>query len=125
VNNTWTKKGETTSIADQHRKDIEEAYEALASNGLRVLCLAYKCGKENIDSRGKPNICLLTILEQAEKSLTFVGLVGMRDAPRKDAKRSIRLCNEAGITVRMVTGDHPKTAISIAKQVGIINDHNE
>ncbi len=106
--------GESVSITEQHREDINKANESLASDGLRVLCVAYRHSTQKIEQR-----------EHAEKELTFLGLVGIYDAPRKEAAKSVRMCHEAGITVRMVTGDHPNTALSIAKQVGIVNKDSD
>ncbi|KAG2377563.1 hypothetical protein C9374_009079 [Naegleria lovaniensis] len=57
---------------------------------------------------------------QVEKDLIFVGLVGIQDPPRQGVKESISICHQAGITVRMITGDHKATAVAIAKQVGMV-----
>src|SRR5699024_113884 len=60
-----------------------------------------------------------------EKDLTFIGLFGLQDPPRKHVERAITECKEAGIKTVMITGDHKKTAIAIGKEVGLFgcNDH--
>jgi len=71
--------------------------EEMANEALRVIGMAYKKNSKTV----------------------FVGLMGMIDPPRKEVKNSIKLCEEAGIRVVMITGDHKLTAQAIAKQVGI------
>lgn len=53
--------------------------------------------------------------------MTFLGLIGIMDPPRPDVKSSIAACKGAGVRVTMVTGDHPTTAVAIARQIGIIS----
>jgi Ca2+-transporting ATPase len=100
-------------LADQ--KNAEKLFslnEEWAAKGLRVLAFAYKY----ID------ILPDTIsIETLEKDLVFTGLAGMIDPPRPEAKAAIEECITAGIKPVMITGDHPATALSIAKEVGIWN----
>lgn len=65
--------------------------------------------------------------ELAEKSedMTFLGVLGIYDPPRRESRRAVEMCHEAGIRVHMVTGDHPKTAANIAKAVTIIQNEAE
>lgn len=86
--------------------------EDMAEIGQRVLAFAIKSVPPS-----------QTVLEQKdiENSLTFLGMVGMIDPPRSEAKRSVAECHNAGILVKMITGDHPKTATTIAKQIGLHN----
>lgn len=60
-------------------------------------------------------------LSNVEKGLTFIGLVGIRDPLRPEIVDSVQKCKNAGITVRMLTGDNEKTAIAIAKEAGILD----
>lgn len=76
-----------------------------AKDALRVLALAYKKDAH---------------LEDAEQQLTFLGLVGMIDPPRPEAKSAIQKCQEAGIRLMMITGDHPITAEAIAHELGLL-----
>ena len=96
--------------------DFEKARQInseMSSNALRVLAVAYK----EIDEL--PNE--LTS-EDLENGLKFMGLVGMIDPPRPEAKEAVRICREAGIKPIMITGDHVITASAIAKELGILLD---
>lgn len=89
------------------RQRIRAAGEAMARRALRVLAIAYKPETE---------------LAHAERSAVFVGLVGMMDPPRPEARAAIAACAQAGIRAVMITGDHPMTAESIARELGILRD---
>lgn len=92
-------------------KEIEERYLKLTENGLRVLALAYKFTDfDSIHSR-------LDLISD----LVFVGLIGLKDPLRIEAKETIRRCQQAGIRPIIVTGDHKSTAKMIAKEIGLIN----
>ena len=80
----------------------------MAESGLRVLGFATRT-LESLPKEG----------ENIEQDLTFLGLMGMMDPPKKEVKKAIKSCHEAGIHVIMITGDHKLTAISIAKELGI------
>lgn len=95
--------------------DIEQAKkvnEEMSSHALRVIGIAYKI----IDSI--PAECTS---EELENNLTFLGLVGMIDPPREEAKDAVSLCKQAGIKPVMITGDHVVTASAIARELGILN----
>ncbi len=77
----------------------------MAGAALRVLAVA---GKDD------------ATLETAEREMTFLGLVGMIDPPRLEAKEAIRTCEEAGIKPVMITGDHPVTAQAVARELGLL-----
>ncbi|MBE5737634.1 MAG: calcium-translocating P-type ATPase, PMCA-type [Clostridiales bacterium] len=94
-------------------KLAKEINEQMSSSALRVLAIAYK----EIDQ--VPNE--LTS-EQIENGLTFMGLVGMIDPPRPEAKEAVKICRQAGIKPVMITGDHVVTASAIAKELGILLD---
>jgi sodium/potassium-transporting ATPase subunit alpha len=89
-------------------ESLQKAEVAMAEQGLRVLVLAYRTGA----AEGPP--------EELERDLILVGLVGFRDPPRPEVPRAVRICREAGIRVIMVTGDHPHTALAIAREIGLV-----
>ncbi|OMJ08674.1 Calcium-transporting ATPase 3 [Smittium culicis] len=97
-------------------KLVEPQIESLASDGLRVISLAYRdiAPGEYEGSSDKWDRAV------AEKNMIYIGLVGIYDPPRPESRISVEKCFRAGIMVHMLTGDHPATATSIAKQVGII-----
>jgi len=84
--------------------------EEIAAKGLRVLALARKERQKNGEE-----------LDHAEvaEGLTFLGLQGMIDPPRPEAIEAVRVCRQAGIRVKMITGDHAVTAMAIARQIGL------
>lgn len=87
--------------------------DAMSGNALRVLAVACK----EIDTvPGEPTS------EDLESGLTLVGLVGMIDPPRPEAKEAVALCRKAGIKPVMITGDHVVTASAIAKELGILEE---
>ena len=93
--------------------DLEKARritEQMSADALRVLAIAYK----EIDAMPEA----LTS-EAVEKDLCFLGLVGMIDPPRPEAKEAVAICRRAGIKPVMITGDHVVTATAIAKELGI------
>lgn len=90
-------------------KDISE----MTGSGLRVLGLAYKKIDDETQIENPENV---------EKDLVFVGLIGMMDPPRKEAKKAVETCHTAGIKVVMITGDHQDTAIAIGREIGILNN---
>ncbi len=91
---------------------IHQAAFRMAQDGLRILALArVKLGpEEHLDQ------------ERLRTGLLFLGLVGMMDPPRSRAIAAVRTCHQAGIRVKMITGDHPATALSIARQLGIVQE---
>ena len=103
-------KGKETEITESSRKEVMENIVKMAQSGERLLAFSYR---RLLPAASK--------LEKAdlEQSLVFVGIVGFIDPPRKEVKGAIHTCQEAGIKVVMITGDHPETARAIASQVGI------
>ncbi|WP_102867117.1 cation-transporting P-type ATPase [Pseudovibrio exalbescens] len=98
-----------------HTEAVNSAYwtdqaETIAAKGQRVLAFAIK-----------PVEPAHTVLEYAdvEQGLTLVGMVGMIDPPRHEAITAVKECHQAGITVKMITGDHAATALAIGKQIGL------
>jgi len=89
--------------------EILQQVDELAAAGYRVLALADKQTMEAGDSLSEPDL----------REMCFVGLVGLIDPPRPEAKQAIEQCRRAGVSVVMVTGDHPITALAIAQQLGL------
>jgi len=99
-----TESGETLLDAAGKEKFLEAA-RRMAMEALRVLAIAYKPG---------------AAIEDAEREMTFLGLVGMIDPPRPEAKAAIQTCEQAGIKTVMITGDHPLTAQAVARELGLL-----
>lgn len=99
--------------------DLESGFritEELSREALRVLAVAYKILDEFPE----------TISEEIlENNLIFLGLLGMIDPPREEAKDAVTICRAAGIRPVMITGDHVITASAIAKELGILQDGDE
>jgi P-type Ca2+ transporter type 2C len=93
-------------LSTANRAEIIHTAQEMASEALRVLAIAYKPGAR---------------IEDAEREMTFLGLVGMIDPPRAEARAAVKECKEAGIKVVMITGDHPLTARAVATELGILN----
>ncbi|MHA2297720.1 MAG: cation-translocating P-type ATPase [Candidatus Hodarchaeales archaeon] len=109
--------GEIKPLNDELAEKIIKQNDKYAENALRVLSFAYKEESEEIDSI----IDMTQTSDIAESKLIFLGLVGMIDPPRKETKEAIEICQKAGIKVKMITGDHAITAVSVAKEIGLIN----
>lgn len=93
-----------------------EMTDSMSREALRVLAVAYKV-IESVPQIPTP--------VELENGLTFMGLVGMIDPPRDEAKAAVSICRKAGIKPVMITGDHIVTATAIAKELGIYNDGDE
>jgi Ca2+-transporting ATPase len=98
-------------ITDADRAEIAAQNTALAAQALRVLGSAQRYLEAASPEHLKA--------EEVERDLVFVGLTGMYDPPRTEAKDAIVKCHSAGIRVVMITGDHPHTAAAIARELGI------
>lgn len=109
--------GSIEIIDDKIKEKIRNDINEMTTSALRVLALSYK----KIDISNKD---IIENPEKVEKDLIFVGLAGMMDPPRQEAKDAVASCNTAGIKVVMITGDHNSTASSIAKEIGILTDGN-
>jgi P-type Ca2+ transporter type 2C len=92
------------------REAVLATAERMASQGLRVLAIARRHWPEAPQDEDHARI---------ESGLVFIGLVGLIDPPRPEAKEAVRLCKSAGIAPVMITGDHGATALAIARQLGI------
>jgi Ca2+-transporting ATPase len=97
-------------LAEEGRKAWLERNDEMAGEGLRVLALATKTTDND---QAKPY-----------EDLIFLGLAGLLDPPREEVRPALEACQEAGIRVVMVTGDHPVTAGKIAQAVGLVEDED-
>lgn len=92
-------------LDERLRQEIESAVEQMAARALRVLAVAYRPGGA---------------LSDIDQGLVFLGLVGMIDPPRAEVKEAIKVCRQAGIEPVMITGDHPQTAVAIARELNLM-----
>ena len=92
-------------LDEQRRDEITAIAQAMAGNALRVLGIAIKSNAE---------------IKTAQKNMTFLGLAGMIDPPRPEARQAIQVCEQAGIRPVMITGDHPVTAEAVARELGLL-----
>ncbi|WP_240049194.1 cation-translocating P-type ATPase [Mucilaginibacter psychrotolerans] len=99
-------------LDSESRKAILLKSEKMAAGGLRVLAFAYRMG-EGFDTHNYLN------------ELVYIGMAGFLDPPRLDIKGAILSCRKAGIKVVMITGDHPQTALNIARKVGLIDEGDD
>ena len=98
--------GGEAPIDDAQRRQVAGAQDAMAEQGLRVIGFAHRELRP-----GEP---------AEERDLVFDALLGLRDPPRAEVPEAIARCRSAGIKVVMVTGDHPHTALAIAREVGLV-----
>ena len=98
--------GKSVPMSEARRRAVSDANARLASQALRVIAIACKPVAGTADP--------------AESGLCFMGLLGMEDPPRKEAKEAVRICKSAGIIPVMITGDHIATADAIAQKLGIL-----
>jgi len=101
-------------MTDAERQNIVAQNTAMALQGLRVLGSAYR----DLENASPADLTA----EVVEHDLVFVGVSGMYDPPRQEAKEAVAKCRAAGIRVVMITGDHPHTATAIAREIGIASN---
>jgi Ca2+-transporting ATPase len=106
------KQGNLISLTDEHIQEINQQVAHLSKQAMRVIALAYKDEKPNLNGIN---------VEQVQ-DLVFVGLVGIIDPPRVEVSSAIAQAKQAGIRVIMATGDHKDTALAIAKSIGLIDE---
>jgi magnesium-transporting ATPase (P-type) len=95
-------------LTPSERQTVLHAQEAMAADGLRVLAFAYRLMAARPDQA------------RLEEALIFAGLIGLEDPPRPEVPAAIQHCADAGIKVIMITGDHPHTAMALARAIGLI-----
>ena len=105
--------GEMRPLVERRRAEILERVDWLADQALRPLAVAYR--ELPIDAASADG----NSTEAYETGLTFLGMVGIIDPPRAEAAAAIREAQAAGIRVLMITGDHPRTALRIASELGL------
>jgi Ca2+-transporting ATPase len=116
------KKGEKRKFTKEEKQWILQKNEQMSSDALRVLGIAFKemgdIRIRDLRELGEEK----KIGEYSEDDLVFIGLVGMIDPPREEAKEANSLCQQAGIKTIMITGDHKLTAIAVAREIGMIQN---
>lgn len=112
----YIKDGEIKENLEEYSKIIKEQNKNMAKEALRVLA----CGYKEIDHKPTKED-----IKHFEKDLIFIGMVGMIDPPREEAKKAVEKCKTAGIKTVMITGDHKITATAIAKKLGILENEEE
>ena len=112
---------EVRPLDDADRAAALAAEADLANRGLRVLVLAWRPVDESITQAIKAGKNHNLASEQLENNLILVGLVGLADPPRPEVPDAIRQCQAAGIRLIMVTGDHPVTALAVAREIGMVS----
>ncbi|MBC7129795.1 cation-translocating P-type ATPase [Candidatus Bathyarchaeota archaeon] len=108
--------GEIKKLTGRKKQEVLKINEMMTSDALRVLGVAFKelpAESSNFED------------DYLESDLVFIGLVGMIDPPREEAKIAIKRCEEAGIKTVMITGDHKLTAVAIAKELGIMKKESD
>ncbi|MEG1705119.1 MAG: cation-translocating P-type ATPase [Clostridia bacterium] len=111
--------GKLEEITKEFKNNIIQVNLSLAHEALRVLAFAYKIEDKEVQINGNED------MKKVESDLIFVGLTGMIDPPRPEAKEAVRQCFEAGMIPVMITGDNIETASAIAKELGIITKDDE
>ena len=114
--NSYLDNGEIKQDLEDYAKVVRKNNEDMAKNALRVLA----CGYKIIDNKPTKDD-----MKNIESDITFIGMVGMIDPPREEAKKAVEKCKTAGIKTVMITGDHKITATAIAKKLGILENEEE
>lgn len=108
---------EAHPLTPERRARILGATEALAAEALRTLGAAFR-SLDSGDAAGTP----AGNADEFERDLVFLGLIGMIDPPRPEARAAVERARAAGIRPMLITGDHPGTAVAIARELGITSD---
>uniref|UniRef100_A0A7S0ETC5 Calcium-transporting ATPase n=1 Tax=Hanusia phi TaxID=3032 RepID=A0A7S0ETC5_9CRYP len=111
--------GDSIIISPEVAKNIDEAIDKFADSGLRTIAVAYKdCAESLVQGDG-------VLPESVESDLTLICIVGIEDPLRVEVPGAIQTCREAGIVVRMVTGDNLSTAKAISRKANILTEEGE
>ena len=114
--NKYINNSKVENDLEEYKKEIQKNNEEMAKSALRVLAMAYK----EID-----HMPTKEEMQKLESDLIYVGMVGMIDPPRDEAREAVAKCKTAGIKTVMITGDHKITATAIAKDLGILETEDE
>jgi calcium-translocating P-type ATPase len=107
---TWIDvEGRREQLTGEWSKAFGQAATEMADRGLRVLAFAYRV------------LPVDYVVAEAEQDLVVTALVGFEDPPRPEVPAAVRRCREAGIKIIMVTGDHPHTALAVAREIGLVH----
>ena len=109
--------GQVVALNQEHLTALYKAHSEFTKNAQRVIAVAMK-PLESFEKNAKNSQNLF-------KNMIFLGFFGIFDPPRKEVKKAVSECKTAGIKPIMITGDHPQTALSVARAVGIANSENE
>ena len=115
--------GEKVPFDETLKEKMMDAYHALMDMGLRVLSFAYKEMENAPPPVPSPQVGRAregASSEEIENNMVFAGLIGLEDPPRPEVPEALRKCNEAGIKVIMITGDGSRTAVAIAREIGLV-----
>ncbi len=105
--------GSVETLDEARREALGERVASMAAQALRVLALAFRAEPQRVDGKFR------------EQDLVLVGLAGMIDPPREEARIAINRCRDAGIRPVMITGDHPATAQAIARELTMAREGEE
>jgi sodium/potassium-transporting ATPase subunit alpha len=111
--NTILKDGEFGELNEVNKELLTQAYHSMMDAGLRVMAFAISDKKGVVTDRPASDLSV-------EFELTLVGLIGLEDPPRPEVQGALKKCHGAGIKVIMITGDASRTAIAIARQIGLV-----
>ena len=111
--NTILKDGEFRELNEVNKELLTQAYHSMMDEGLRVMAFALSDKKGVVTDRPASDLSV-------ESELTLVGLIGLEDPPRPEVQGALKKCHGAGIKVIMITGDASRTAIAIARQIGLV-----
>jgi sodium/potassium-transporting ATPase subunit alpha len=109
--NQMLHQGARSPMSQEDRQRIMAQSRTFAQQAYRVLAVAMREIEQGVEKLG---------IDQVEQNLTFLGLVAMMDPPRHEVPEALARCRQAGVRTIMITGDHPLTALAIARQIGLV-----
>lgn len=107
-----SEKGKVRELTDKEKENIVGIHDDIASQGLRILGIAYRNLPKDFDDYRPQTV---------EKDMVFLGMMALQDPPRPEVKDAVQQCHRAGIRILMITGDYGLTAQAIAEEIGIIS----